>query len=70
MGAIGEQFQEFLRDCAKNRRHCMRVSEDDMTRMIKAITQHISNGNHHHITGGVFKRCHSQVMAHRYFKAP
>ena len=42
MGAVGEQFQEFLRDCAKNRRHYMRVSEDDMTRMSKAITQRIS----------------------------
>ena len=42
MGAMGERFQDFLRDCANNRRHYMRVSEDDMTRIIQAMAQRIS----------------------------
>ena len=39
MGAMGERFQEILCNCAKNRRHYMRVSEDDMTRIIQAMVQ-------------------------------
>ena len=42
MGVMGERFQEFLRDCAKNRRHYMRASEDNMTWIIQAMAQRIS----------------------------
>ena len=42
MEAMGERFQEFLRDCAKNRRHYMRASEDNMTWIIQAMAQRIS----------------------------
>ena len=42
MGAMGERFQEILCNCAKNRRHYMRGSENDMTRIIQAMAQRIS----------------------------
>ena len=42
IGAMGEQFQEFLPDCANIRRHYARVSEDDMTWIIQAMAHRFS----------------------------
>ena len=42
MRTMEKRFQEFLCDCVKNRRHYMRVSEDDKTYVIQAMAQRIS----------------------------